>query len=197
VTVARTHELPTYAAWRQCGAREGFEVVFFRLDADGCCATGHATAVEGEQAWAINYRIRFDRGWLTRSARVRSSSFGRHSAVELATNGRGEWVVDRVPAPELDGCLDVDLEGSVFTNALPVNRLRMSVGATTSVPAAYVRTSTLRVERLEQSYSRLPSCTDGTQRYEYHAHGFAFFAELTYDEYGLLLTYPGIGSRRA
>jgi hypothetical protein len=197
VTGRHENELPAYAAWRQLGAREGFEVAFFRRDPEGYCAIGQASAVEGDRAWAVSYRIGFDASSLTRTARVTSSCLDHESILELATSGRGEWVVDRVPAPQLDGCFDVDLEASVLTNALPVRRLRLKVGEMAQVPAAYVRAPTLRVERLEQTYERLPDCVNGTQRYAYHAPSFGFSAELSYDAYGLLLKYPGIGIRWA
>jgi uncharacterized protein len=41
----------------------------------------------------------------------------------LEADGHGQWKVDGEAAPQLDGCLDVDLEASAFTNALPVHRL--------------------------------------------------------------------------
>jgi hypothetical protein len=37
--------------------------------------------------------------------------------VTLRADGDGSWVVDGRPAPQLDGCLDVDLESSSMTNA--------------------------------------------------------------------------------
>jgi hypothetical protein len=52
----------------------------------------------------------------------------------------------------------------------------------------------LTVERLEQTYRRLPS-DDGLQRYDYRAPVFDFESRRVYDEAGLLLDYPGIASR--
>jgi hypothetical protein len=90
--------------------------------------------------------------------------------------------------------LDVDLEASAFTNALPVNRLGLDVGQHADAPAAYVRAHDLRVERLEQHYTRLTG--DGTRsRYDYRAPRFDFTAVLVYDEFGLVLDYPGIAVR--
>jgi hypothetical protein len=102
----------------------------------------------------------------------------------------------RTAAAWLDGCLDVDLEASATTNALPIHRLGLSVGGRADAPAAYVRAPTLRVERLEQTYARLPD--DGEiARYEYVAPAFDFSAVLTYDRFGLVLDYPGIAVRVA
>jgi hypothetical protein len=52
------------------------------------------------------------------------------------------------------------------------------------------------VERLEQTYARLPD--DGEHaRYEYVAPAFGFDAVLTYDRFGLVVDYPGIAVRVA
>jgi hypothetical protein len=101
-----------------------------------------------------------------------------------------------MPAGHLDGCLDVDLESSSLTNAFPVHRLGLEVGELAEAPAAYVRALDLSVERLEQRYLRLDD--DGErQRYVYTAPAFEFECELSYDEFGLILEYPGIAVRAA
>jgi hypothetical protein len=97
-------------------------------------------------------------------------------------------------APHLDGCLDVDLEASAMTNALPVHRLDLATGERAQAPAAYVRAPDLSVERLEQQYLRM-SDRDGHQRYDYSAPAFDFSCQLVYDEAGLVLDYPGIAVR--
>jgi hypothetical protein len=195
--VSGVSELPAHAAWRHVGSRDGFEVTIFRRDSDGHSAVGQANAVEGTSAWALRYRLDFDETWSTRAARITSICSGDTTVLEVAAAGRGRWLVDGEPAAELDDCLDVDLEASAFTNALPVHRLRLRVGQAAEAPAVYVRAQSLGVERLEQTYERLPDGGDGTHRYAYSAPAFAFSAELSYDAYGLVLRYPGIAIRRA
>ncbi len=114
----------------------------------------------------------------------------------LEGDGAGAWLVDGRPTPELAGCLDVDLEASAFTNALPVRRLELGVGRQADAPAAYLRALDLRVERLEQSYLRLPDDA-GHSRYDYAAPEFDYRGELVYDRFGLVLDYPGIAVRFA
>jgi hypothetical protein len=116
--------------------------------------------------------------------------------VRLESDGTGRWRVDGRPAPLLDGCVDADLEASAFTNALPVNRLGLEVGQRADAPAAYVRALDLRVERLEQQYTRLPDEGESS-RYDYRAPQFDFAYVLVYDEFGLILDYPGLAVRVA
>ena len=96
-----------------------------------------------------------------------------------------------MPAPHLDGLVDVDLEASACTNTLPVHRLLMPVGELVVASAVYVQASDLTVRRLDQTYRRLDD-----HRFDYASEG-GFHAELTYDASGLVLDYPGIASRFA
>ena len=189
-------ELPAAAAWRHLDARDGFEVVFPRREPDGYRIEGHSTAVEGGEAWGIRYSISLDGSWATRSAHVVGRSARGEREVRLEGDGHGVWRVDGSPAPQLAGCLDVDLEASAFTNAFPVHRLNLRVGEEADAPAAYVRALDLEVERLEQRYVRLPDDGDRS-RYDYAAPAFDYRAVLLYDAFGLVLDYPGLAVRVA
>ncbi|TDD26320.1 hypothetical protein E1287_36500 [Actinomadura sp. KC06] len=193
-------EPPSGAAWEHRDARTGFEVLrTSRGQAGGWTLHGTTTAVENGTAWAVEYVIEVDDGWRTRRARVRHPLAGRPgepTGVTLEKTADGRWLVDGRHAPGLDGCVDVDLESSAMTNALPVHRLRLDVDEAADAPAAYVRAADLVVDRLEQSYTRLPD-TAGRQCYAYAAPAFDFTARLVYDESGFVLDYPGLAVRRA
>jgi hypothetical protein len=182
--------LPRRAAWQHVGARDGFEVVF----CDVSRFEGATAAVEGGEAWVVEYSIVLDDGWRTRSAQVTSLSAAGRREVTLRCEPGGRWTIDGEHVPDLDGCLDVDLESSALTNAFPVRRLGLEAGEHAEAPAAYVRALDLGVERLEQSYLRLDD-TKGGSRYRYRAPRFDFECELAYDESGLVLDYPGIATR--
>ncbi|MGH3012057.1 MAG: putative glycolipid-binding domain-containing protein [Gaiellaceae bacterium] len=182
-------DLPAAAAWRLVDAWEGFEVLFPHAVPEGYRLEGHSTGVEEGVAWGIRYDVVVDERWATRTATLAGRSALGSFEVRLEGDGAGHWLVDGVPAPQLDGCLDVDLEASACTNCLPVRRLALGVGERAEAAAAYVRAADLRVERLEQSYQRLDS-----GRYDYASeHGFR--AVLVYDEHGLIVDYPGIAVR--
>ena len=185
---------PAAACWRHRGARSGFEVAYFRAAAGGWSIDGTTTAVEDGQTWIVSYRIRLDAAWLTREARVTARTAAGLRQSGLTADGAGRWRVDGRPAPQLDGCLDIDLESSALTNTLPVHRLALATGARAETPAAYVRAVGLRTERLDQSYTRLPD-ESGQQRYRYAAPAFGFTCRLRYDESGLVVDYPGIAVR--
>jgi hypothetical protein len=189
-------EPPPEAAWRHRGARTGFEVVYAQRTQDGYLFEGHVTAVENGRTWAVDYDIRLDREWVTLGAAVRSRSASGARSTVLAVTSEGRWTVNGASAPELDGCRDVDLEASAFTNALPVHRIRLAPGDRADAPAVYVRALDGVVERLEQTYLRLGD-GNAAWRCRYSAPAFDFTCDLTYDQAGLLLDYPGIAVRAA
>lgn len=189
-------DLPVQAAWQHVGAREGFEVVFFARAGDGWMCSGNTTAVAAGVAWAVRYELQVNADWSTRSVRLHgvSATGTRNTTIESVAAGR--WLVNGVEEPHLGGLLDVDLESSAMTNALPVLRQRLEVDQAAAAPAVYVRVGDLSVGRIDQRYVRLPD-RDGTRRFHYTSPTFDFTAELEYDKSGLVTTYPGLAVRVA
>jgi uncharacterized protein len=189
-------DLPAFAAWEHREARRGFEVAYFSASREGRHVHGSTVAVEADQPWVVTYDIDVDEHWRTRHTVVTSRTLDGDRAVVLDHDGAGAWWVDGVAAADLTGCLDVDLEASALTNAFPIRRTGLLEGEGVDAPAAYVHASGSNVERLEQTYRRLEDDreSDG-QRYRYTAPAFEFSCELTLDDAGLLLTYPGLAVR--
>jgi hypothetical protein len=185
---------PATACWQHLEARSGFEVAYFRDLEDGWAVDGTTAAVEDTQTWVVTYSIRLDAAWVTQSARITARSVAGSRETFLAADGTGGWLVNGDPAPDLEGCLDVDLESSAMTNTLPVHRLDLAAGGQADAPAAYVRALDLSVGRLAQTYRRVAD-QGAHQRYDYAAPAFGFTSSLVYDESGLVLDYPGIARR--
>jgi uncharacterized protein len=186
--------VPATAAWRHRDARAGFEVACFQPFGEGRRVEGWTTAVGDGGTWAVGYVIGLDGTGATRSARVRGRSAAGFSTAVLEADGAGRRLAGGVPAPHLDGCLDVDLESSAMTSALPVGRVGLAPGARAAAPAACVRAVGLAVERLEQAYLRAPD--EAARRcYDYAAPAFGFTCRLTCGQSGLVLDYPGIAVR--
>ena len=105
----------------------------------------------------------------------------------LATDGGGRWgEMNGAHRTELDGCYDIDLTCTPFTNTLPIRRLPVEVGDTVELPVVWVNPETLEVAPVVQRYTRLSS---HRWRYENTASGFS--TEFDVDEHGVVLDYPG------
>jgi hypothetical protein len=182
--------LPDAAAWRHETTREGFEVVFLAAGEQGIRLAGESALVMDDEPVWVGYEIELDPGWITRRAHVRGRSRAGVRETWVEADGRGAWRVDGAAAPQLAGILDLDLEASAVTNALPVHRLRLEHGVAAGAPAAWVRAHDLSTERLEQTYTRV-----GDRSFDYTAPELDFRVRLDYDDAGLVTTYPEIARR--
>ena len=177
------------APWRAGWLRGALHPAGYRLE-------GTSVAVDGGAVWTVDYEITVDRELGTRAARITGrSASGRHELL-IEGDGSGGWRVDGVVRDELNGCMDVDLEASAFTNTLPVRRLPLAIGEESDAPAVYVRAEDLLVERLEQHYTRIEGSGQNT-RYDYSSPRFDYADVLVYDESGLIVDYPGLATRAA
>ena len=188
--------LPSSACWQHGDIQTGFEASFFRPDGAGWLLSGSTSGIEDGVAWTVDYELAVDDRWHTTLAVVRNRTVDGTRSVRLESAGDGAWLVDGKPAPQLDGCVDVDLESSAMTNTLPVHRFALAVGAKADAPAVYVRATDLRIERLEQVYTRIDD-ERGLQRFDYLSVDADFRCVLRYDESGLVLDYPDIAVRFA
>jgi hypothetical protein len=93
--------------------------------------------------------------------------------------------------PALDGCLDVDLSATPFTNTLPIRRLALAPGWAAEITVVYVDVPALRIGVSRQRYRCLTwGPAGGVYRYENAAGDFA--ADITVDADGLVVEYPQI-----
>ena len=148
----------------------------------GLALVGTVLGGEGDVPVRIEYRVLADQQGLTTAAHVRDLRGFEQRAIALTRDAKGNWTVDGKTVRALKGCTDVDLGCSPSTNTLPIRRLRLAIGASHTIKAAWLRFPELQIVKAEQTYTRLD---DFTWRY---ASG-AFSAELTVDDEGLVTDY--------
>ena len=180
------------AAWQHIEGRRGFEIA--RLCPglqDGHSITGHSTGEDEGRPWGLHYALELDAAWTTRSVAVEGMSEEGPWALELRGDGAGHWLRDGAAAPELEGCLDIDLAATVLTNLLPVRRLDLEVGAAGTLDVIWISIPPEReVRRVPQRYERL-----GMHLWRYASAGFE--AEIEVDDFGLVTAYAGLARRVA
>lgn len=184
--------LPQVAAWQLSGVHDGFEVTrFSKRGSKSISIEGTSVGVEADIPWSIHYVIEVDTGWHLQQATI--TDYAGH---ELHIGVKdGQWIINGKMRPDLAGCADIDLEVSAVTNTLPVHRLNLEMGQQGESAAVYIRANGLAVERLDQTYRRLPD-TNGELAFDYHAPRFGYQATLLFNQDGLVLNYPDIARRR-
>jgi uncharacterized protein len=157
----------------------GMERVSVTVGPEGVFADSDLLTPEDVHA---HFRVRCDAQWRTQHVEV--TVLGEpHRVLRLEANGEGRWA----DHPELDGCIDVDIYPSPFTNSLPIRRL--GEGAETT--AAWVQIPELTVEPLHQRYTPL----EGGARWRYEALSLGFSTEFEVDVDGLVVDYPELARR--
>jgi hypothetical protein len=154
---------------------------------------GHVIVALDGEPYRVEYTVECDPAWATTDVYVRCfRADGTMQALQLLRDDESGWrrvdlehPADSEELPEVQGCVDADLGFTPATNTLPIQRLNLAVGESADVTAAWVRFPELSVRPLRQRYARLD-----TNRYRYESDT-GFSAELTVDEQGLVMLYPG------
>jgi hypothetical protein len=172
----------------------GLEHLTLAWDEKGVRADGVVIGVEGSVQFRIRYEIRCDARWRVREVSVALLTSDNVS-VRLLTDGEGHWIMPD-GKPVLDGCSDVDISVTPFTNTLPIRRLGLGPGESADLEVAYVDVPGMRVEPTRQRYTCLERGEyGGLYRYEDEGLFHGFTADLPVDADGLVLDYPGLFRR--
>ena len=168
----------------------GTEHLVIRTTPAGVVAEGRVVSVDSRPI-ELRYLIECDLDWAVRSLDVDEIASGTSFA--FRSDGAGRW---RDGAgndlPELEGCVDVDIAATPFTNSLPIRRLPWQVGQSRDLRMVWLLVPELTVRPADQRYTCLEKRRDGaTFRY---ASG-DFHVDLPVDADGYVLDYPGFWRR--
>jgi len=169
-------------AWRRSDEIETDEHCALTIRDSGLSLVGTVLGAENGQPVRIEYRVFTDAAGATTAVHVRDLRGFETRTLVLDRNSKGSWSVDGKPARSLRGCSDVDLGCSPSTNTLPIRRLRLGIGSSHTIKAAWVRFPELEVVKADQTYTRVDEFT-----YRY-ASG-TFEGEISVDDDGLVTVY--------
>ena len=173
----------------------GLEHVELEIGDAGMTAEGVLIGPAGGRLFACSYALRCDEHWRVRSLDVHVAGKGR---VCLRADGAGNWTeADGAPLPALQGCMDVDLSGSPFTNTLPIRRLGDTLRQRQEIKVTYVDLPKLDVQPVSQAYTALAYAGAAPEKVLFESLSRPFSAELEIDGDGLVLHYPGMFARVA
>jgi hypothetical protein len=138
--------------------------------------------------FGCRYEVTLDPDWTFRHLVLEKTD---GNVLILKHNGHGKW--ERASGddlPEFNGCVDIDIGATPFTNTLPIRRVRLEREKPQRFRMVWVPLDTLVPFVDEQVYTRI----DDT-RVHYQAADGSFEATITIDEDGFVLDYPGLFRR--
>ncbi len=180
-----TTETITTMLWRRLD-RPGHESAQLVSGEAGNVLSGCAVFTHDSRACRLDYRIICDPDWRTRSVSVSGWTGDQLIQTAITADGKGQWQLNGTGVPELEGCLDIDLNFSPSTNLLPIRRLYPPVGGQEKIRAAWLRFPSFSLEALDQVYQRTAEDV-----YRYESGGGAFVAWLKVNKAGFVTEYPG------
>jgi len=169
---------------------EGLEHLTLEPAADRILIRSVVIGERGGAPYGVSYRIDCDPRWRVLAFAVETTD-GRRLASRSPAEGR--WHTEAgSPLPEFDGCVDIDLSGTPFTNTLPVRRLDLTrAHGTVELDMLYVPFDSFQPCRDGQRYA----CLAEGRLYRYEAADRSFTADLPLDEDGLVTDYPTLFRR--
>ncbi len=171
----------------------GMEHVVVSGDGNGFRAEGQVVLADDGLA-SVTYQLLCTTGWRVTSLKIKVASAAWGKTLDLAAADGGHWLVDGWPAPELDGCVDVDISCTPLTNTLPIQRLAWSPGAAQDIDVVYIPVPSLKVHPARQRYTLLARDDDRSEA-QFRYESGSFSSDLRVDRDGFVTDYPGLWRR--
>jgi uncharacterized protein len=171
------------------GAADGLEHLDLASEDGRIVAASVIIGAADGVPFGLSYRLVLDRAWRLREAEFVTTAEDR---LTLRASGDGSWRDgEGRPLPLLDGCVDIDIAATPFTNTLPIRRLDLGPGETRDIRLVYVSPPKLELSAARQRYTAL----DPGRLYRFENLD-DFTADLPVDGDGLVLDYPGLFRRQ-
>jgi hypothetical protein len=175
-------------------ADTGLEHFCLRRDNEQITADGIVIGVEENIAFRIRYQIHCDLSWNVRKVIVKSLE-ENDQTLSFVSDGLGNWTNESGNLiSELDGCLDVDITATPFTNTLPIRRLNLRSGQSAEIKVVYFRIPEMQVNVEPQRYTCLETASTGG-KYKFESLNDGFTAVITVDADGFVEDYPELFKR--
>jgi hypothetical protein len=178
-------------SWRwvwQPSLGAGAEEFRFHATSEGHDARGVVAATLDGAPLNASYLVEADTAWKTRRVRVDVNGKG---SLDIRSDGSGRWRhANGGLLPELEGCIDPDISMTPFTNTVAIRRLGLGIGEARDIKVAYILVPALSLRAAPQRYTRLAD-----RLWRFHGIDIDFTADLTVDESGFVVAYPGLFQR--
>ena len=140
----------------------------------------------------VEYTIKTNRYWETEHFEIKSQIAGSSESFSFYSDGKGNWQANGQPLTLYQGCIDIDLPLTPFTNTLPIKRLDLKIAQQQLIKVIYLDLLNQEIKPVTQKYTRLSE-----HEYKYENVPNDFEAVIRIDELGLVVDYPSLFERIA
>jgi hypothetical protein len=209
MNVSSAEQAPTHTqgarhamfTWQGADGRrlESVRVRWSAEDRFRCSGRVIVTGTAEQSAYSAFFELSVDETGVLRRALINSTCAEYERQLSLSRSIEGVWLVDDgsgVQRGPFEGAMEIDIQGVVLPNALPIRRLGLHHEAGEhTIPVVYVSLPDCTARVLQQTYrtiSAVPAGADGAViRYE----SGDVAADITVDADGMVLEYPGLARR--
>lgn len=160
------------------------------LDADAVTIDSVVIGRHVGEIFRVHYIINTDDKWRTRKLDVRCIFGTLKQQFNLESSGNGTWKKNGEVLEQFQGCIDLDIPLTPFTNSLPIKRLNLDVGQEQIVKVIYIDLLQEDVSVRRQKYLRISE-----RLYHYENIPNDFEADIEVDANGFVVDYPGLFKR--
>jgi uncharacterized protein len=174
--------------WRPAKGK-GLEHLEVRAEKNAIVASSVVIGEYDGKPFGVRYKAICDRCWIVREIAFDTAD-GRR--IRFTSDGRGRWRDGTRRRPEFDGCIDIDLAGSPFTNTLPIRRVGLDVAdGPVEFSMLWFPFDTFEPFVDRQRYT----CLRSRSLYRFEVVDGTFSANLPLDKDGFVLDYPKLFKR--
>ena len=145
-----------------------------------------------EKIYRIEYRIKTNENWETVFFEIISQHSNQTQLIRFEGDGKGNWVNNNKKDNQFNGCIDIDIPLTPFTNTLPIRRLKLTQNQTQEIQVIYCDLLEQQIKPVRQRYT----CLSNTE-YHYENVPNDFETTIQVDESGLVVDYPSLFVRTA
>jgi hypothetical protein len=168
---------------------------------ENCLIAGNTTGAEINSTiigsyegkiYKVEYHIETNGNWETVFFEIDYRIGYQAQTISLTGDGKGNWTNDGKKAEQFNGCIDIDLPLTPFTNTLPIRRLQLMPHQSQEIQVIYCDLLEQQIIPVRQKYT----CLSATE-YHYENIPNDFEANILVDGSGFVVDYPSLFVRSA
>ena len=156
---------------------------------NGVVVNSAIVGLYNKKIYRVDYQIKLNPSWETYYCLVNSQFNNEIKKFEFEKD-QNKWLLNGEYFDSFDGCTEVDIPLTPFTNSLPINRLKLNPGQEEDIAIIYIDLLEDSIRRVKQKYRRISSDV-----YQYENIPNDFEAEIKVDDDGFVIDYPQLFTR--